>query len=214
MERVYIILTFLSLLSEGLQSQVFQIVEEPVCWTTGAADSSLTRASYVSVSGAVLTVFYINQDGASVDVSAGGNFSFGRCGCCTNVPPSYAEDAPYLDSIATLIGVIPIPPPPTFDSTVIAVSYASINNITDPSQITATFSSADLPDLVLNGVGYTSNANGSITTTYNQATPTLAEVSVYFYAYFPPAVGSTPQPVIAVAANTAGSITLISDQFF
>jgi len=76
-----IILSFFAL---QLTAQQYNIIRQGICWTTpGAVDSSLTRLSYVSMSGAgPISINYINAAGDDVDVSGGGSFEMGYCGCC------------------------------------------------------------------------------------------------------------------------------------
>lgn len=82
----HICFVLLSLLPGILAGQQYNIIKQGVCWTdTSGVDSSLTRLVYVSVSGAgPISVNYVNAQGASVDVSAGGDFSMGYCGCCAD----------------------------------------------------------------------------------------------------------------------------------
>lgn len=211
MERVFFILIWLSVLQYA-GAQQFSIVDEPVCWSIGGVDSSLTRATYVSVTGLHLTTFYINASGAGVDVSAGGNLSFGICNCCADVPPT--QDAPYIDTIFTSIQIIPVPPPPDLDS-VQAYVYAQIENITDVSQVTACLDAADLPAMCLSSTGNTADAAGRVIfITYTQLTATKAEIEVRFWAYFPGNLSHNPIPYGVVADNGAGSVTIFSGQFY
>jgi len=78
-------------------SQQYNIIRQGVCWTTPTAvDSSLTRLVYVSVSGAgPISVNYVNAGGVSVDVSGGGSFEMGYCGCCAPPVDSSAIDILY-----------------------------------------------------------------------------------------------------------------------
>ena len=211
MERVFSILIFLSTFS-GISAQQFSIVEEPVCWSIGGVDSSLTRASYISVSGLALTVFYINAAGAAVDVSAGGNLSFGICGCCTNVPPT--QTAPYIDTISTYAQLVPIPP--NIDSLSRGIFYAEIENITNVSQITAILYGATLPALSRNSVGYSFNAVGAVNfISYTQLTSTKAAIVIDFEIVpYPPNSSYIPVPVEVVADNGSGTINVYSSQFF
>lgn len=210
MGRVFFTLIFLNCCITA-NAQQFSVVEEPICWSIGSIDSSLTRATYVSVTGLTLTVFYINAQGNSVDVSAGGNLSFGICGCCANVPPSYAEESPYIDTIGTAVCVFPLPPPPLrSDSTCCEyIQYAEIENITNSNQITITFESTGEPDLVTNAVGYYNNINGSINYVYTQLTPTKAAITIELYTYYIPDPASLPQRFTVIADNGAGQLTLI-----
>ena len=211
MERVFSILIFLSTFT-GLFSQQFSIVEEPVCWSIGGVDSSLTRASYISVSGLALTVFYINAAGAAVDVSAGGNLSFGICNCCANVPPT--QSAPYIDTSSINIQIIPVPPPVGLDSISITV-YAEIENITDISQIANCMDAADLVQFCQNTVGTSSDAAGRIIfSSYTQSTATKAIIEIEFWAYFPGNISHNPIIVTITADNGAGSVTVLNDQFY
>lgn len=213
MERVFFILTWLNCCA-AVNAQHFSVIEEPVCWTIGPVDSSLTRASYVSATGAGLTVYYINAAGQAVDVSAGGSFAFGVCGCCDNVPPGI--NAPYIDTISVSTCAFPIPPPPIGADSVCCeyIQYIEIENITNENQITTIMSSGDLPDLTVNSQGYYSNANGSINYTYIQATPTKAVVTVEMYATYSPLPGSPPVAFLCVADNGQGSITLVDCQVY
>lgn len=65
-------------------AQQYNIIRQEVCWTdTTGMDSSLTRMTYVSVAGGgPLSLFYVNAKGETVDVSSGGSFEMGYCGCC------------------------------------------------------------------------------------------------------------------------------------
>jgi len=83
---LFIVFVLLYLLPGSVAGQQYNIVRQGVCWTTpGAVDSSLTRLVYVSVSGAGPTsVKYVNAAGADVDVSGGGSFEMGYCGCCAD----------------------------------------------------------------------------------------------------------------------------------
>lgn len=156
--------------------QQFNILEEVVCWTVGPADSTLTRAQYVSVGGVTLTTFYINAAGQAVDVSAGGNLSFGKCGCCENVPPPYAPSAPYVDSITFTIPVIvvPPPPPPYFRTQTV---YLEVENVTDSLWVEPCTSFEFSPEICGDGAN---NGCFSIAYTYTQLTPTRAAIEVDF----------------------------------
>lgn len=211
MARGFSILICLSMF-QCAQAQQFSIVDEPVCWSIGGVDSSLTRATYISVTGLHLTTFYINAAGAGVDVSAGGNLSFGICNCCANVPPT--QDAPFIDTIFTSIQIIPVPPPPDLDS-VRAYVYAQVENITDVSQVTACLDAADLPAMCLSSTGNTADAAGRVIfITYTQLTATKAEIEVEFWAYFPGNLSHNPILRSVVADNGAGSIVIFSGQFY
>lgn len=67
-----------------VRAQQYDIIRQGVCWTdTSGIDSSLTRMVYVSIAGAgPISVRYVNASGDEVDVSAGGSFAMGYCGCC------------------------------------------------------------------------------------------------------------------------------------
>lgn len=68
-------------------AQQYNVIKQEICWTdTSGVDSSLTRFVYVSVAGAgPISILYINAAGQTVDVSAGGDFQIGYCGCCSDV---------------------------------------------------------------------------------------------------------------------------------
>lgn len=87
MNRVFSIVLFVFSLTAGLSAQQqFDIIKQEVCWTTpGAVDSSLVRYVYVSSRGTTATLIYKNSDGLDVDVSAGGTYEMGFCGCCEGV---------------------------------------------------------------------------------------------------------------------------------
>lgn len=209
MVRGFSILIFLSL-AIAAKAQQFSIVDEPVCWSIGGVDSSLTRATYVSVTGMSLTVFYINADGQPVDVSAGGNLSFGICNCCADVPPT--QDAPYVDTISTTTCLIPVPP--TIDSLCLFIHYLEIENVTDVSQVEMCLTPAVSPPLCINSVGYTSDANGSITMYYAQAGPTTAAVGADVWVYIPPVIADIPIDFTITVTTPAGSIVAFQTTFF
>lgn len=184
-------------------AQQFSIVEETICWTVGPTDSTITRAEYVSVGGVLLTTFYINAAGQSVDVSAGGNFSFGKCGCCMDVPPPYAGDVPFVDSLYydIPVNVVPPPPPPYFRTQTV---YIEAENVTDSLQVNPCTSFEFSPTICGDGAD-----NGCFTITYNytQITPTKAGITVLFTydTYCATPFGSFVNSV--TITNTAGSIT-------
>lgn len=207
MVREFSILIFLSLATSWqARSQQFSIVDEPVCWSIGGIDSSLTRATYVSVTGMHLTTFYINAQGASVDVSAGGNLSFGICNCCADVPPT--QDAPYVDSISTTTCLIPVPP--NIDSTCLFIHYLEIENVTGVSQVEMCLTPAVSPPLCISSVGYTSNPVGSITMYYTQAGPTTANVGADVWVYYPPNPAEIPITFTITVTTPNGRIVAFS----
>ena len=64
-------------------SQRYDIVSQQICWNTGSVDSSLNRIFLVSTrSSQIKQLGYLNSNGQTVDVSGGGTFSQGYCGCC------------------------------------------------------------------------------------------------------------------------------------
>lgn len=74
-------------------AQQYNIIRQGVCWTdTSGIDSSLTRMVYVSIAGAgPISVRYVNASGDEVDVSAGGSFAMGYCGCCATEDTLYYQ---------------------------------------------------------------------------------------------------------------------------
>lgn len=75
----------LALVCSASAQSILEIAQEQVCWSTpGGADSSLTR--YVLISTRVpdrpRTLCYVDENGQIADVSGGGSFTQGFCGCC------------------------------------------------------------------------------------------------------------------------------------
>ncbi|HMA77613.1 MAG TPA: hypothetical protein VKP88_00540, partial [Candidatus Paceibacterota bacterium] len=70
-----------------------EVVEEEICWSVGAVDSSLTRFLYIDPADSTnnQVLFYVNASGSSVNVS-GGTLSLGFCGCCEG-PASAVSNA-------------------------------------------------------------------------------------------------------------------------
>lgn len=77
---ITILLLFLSYVA---WSQRYDIVSQQICWNTGSVDSSLNRIFLVSTrSSQIKQLGYLNSNAQKVDVSGGGSFSQGYCGCC------------------------------------------------------------------------------------------------------------------------------------
>ncbi len=82
MKKLLLLLSLL-LLVISLRAQRYGIISQELCWNTGSVDSSLTRYILVSSKAKeVLKLTYLNASGQKVDVSSGGSFSQGHCGCC------------------------------------------------------------------------------------------------------------------------------------
>ena len=59
------------------------IIAEDLCWSYNSIDSSITRFTYVDpVDSSSTILYYLDQEGTIVDITAGGTFEFGFCGCC------------------------------------------------------------------------------------------------------------------------------------
>ena len=76
-------LSLFFLLVISLRAQRYGIIPQELCWSTGSVDSSVTRYFLVSTRSSTVTpLTYLNASGQKVDVSGGGTFSQGHCGCC------------------------------------------------------------------------------------------------------------------------------------
>lgn len=202
----FLLLIFLSVAG---QSQQYSIVDEPVCWTQGAIDSSLTRCTYTSASGGLLSVFYVNAAGATVDVSSGGAFSFGICGCCSDTPPTYGPDIPFIDSLFTSSPTIIIPPPPP-PYPIFYRIYAEVENITDSLQVFVCATPNTAGQICQGG----SDAFMELTYTYTQVTPTKAGISVDFEIdVYSPDPDYTPTTLTVDVNNGTGLINISTLQF-
>ena len=85
MKRLSFLMMSLALVCSASAQSILEIAQEQVCWSTpGGADSSLTR--YVLISTRVpdrpRTLCYVDENGQVADVSGGGSFTPGFCGCC------------------------------------------------------------------------------------------------------------------------------------
>ncbi len=85
MKRLSFLMMSLALVYSASAQSILEIAQEQVCWSTpGGADSSLTR--YVLISTRVpdrpRTLCYVDENGQIADVSGGGSFTQGFCGCC------------------------------------------------------------------------------------------------------------------------------------
>lgn len=85
MKRLSFLMMSLALVCSASAQSILEIAQEQVCWSTpGGADSSLTR--YVLISTRVpdrpRTLCYVDENGQIADVSGGGSFTQGFCGCC------------------------------------------------------------------------------------------------------------------------------------
>lgn len=67
----------------SMHAQRKGIIKQELCWNTGSVDSSVTRYILASTKATeVKLLTYLNASGQKVDVSGGGSFSHGHCGCC------------------------------------------------------------------------------------------------------------------------------------